>query len=107
MVLSEKEPYEDNLTTNTSWKSNSTKAKSQFVRGKDKTVIEWTISEEIFADKLVLFNATKTWKAEFQAMTSDKFHLHVSSLSQKNCILFSGSLTKSKGPKDLIRYFFT
>jgi len=44
------------------------------------------------------------WKAEIQAMTNVRFHLHVESIQTKNLILFSGILVKANPLFQSIRF---
>ncbi|TGN18508.1 hypothetical protein [Leptospira idonii] len=97
MILTEKEPYENNAQTEVLWSHKKGQDGSVFEREKSKTTIVWENPVEIYADTLEFTDLSKEWKAKVQAMTSDKFHLHVESISQKNLILFSGIVWKKKG----------
>jgi hypothetical protein len=66
----------------------------------------WDEISNLYADKLVLVDKKKSWKAELQAMTESKFHLHVESMVTKNLLLFSGIVEKQNLIKQLFACFF-
>ncbi|TGN08238.1 hypothetical protein [Leptospira ilyithenensis] len=98
MVLQNKEPYEKNIQTLVIWKEKKNKYSVSFYREQIKTKADWTEEDiiEIFADKIRISDHSKEWSFQIQAMTEDKFHLHVESLIQKNLILYSGIVERKK-----------
>lgn len=106
MILSEKEPYEDHLQTRAKWDSKKGQILCRFRRSGVIELIHFSEFTELFADKLILFNPDRTWKGELQAMTEDRFHLHVTSLNFKNALLFSGTLHKTGGFLKILNLFY-
>jgi len=102
MVISEKEPYEQNLQTTVTWKIQKNRIVTRFKRDKVNQTIYWVHTIELFADKIKLTDETESWNAEFQAMTETKSHLHVESIRTKNLILFSGIIEKTNPIKQLL-----
>jgi hypothetical protein len=105
MVLQDKEPFEENLKTSIKWKLNEKSIYTTFQRNKERNHILWVDLNDVFADRLILFDSEKKWKAEFQAMTQNKFHLHVASVSHISLLLYSGSVERSTGLKSFMSYF--
>ncbi|WP_411822730.1 hypothetical protein [Leptospira sp. 'Mane'] len=98
MVLLEKEPYEKNIQTLVIWKEKKNQYSVSFLREQIKTKADWEEDDivEIFADKIKILDHSGEWSFQIQAMTEDKFHLHVESLVQKNLILYSGIVERKK-----------
>ncbi|TGL55149.1 hypothetical protein EHQ59_05975 [Leptospira kemamanensis] len=97
MIPSFTEPYESGDETIVTWKFQPNQIKSRFSRGKSKYNLTWSVDGAILCDRIKLFANTEDWECEIQAMTKDRFHLHVVPRGDKNKILFSGVVTKKKG----------
>lgn len=104
MVVSEKEPYEQNLQTKVKWNFSKKQLFTSFKRDKKTEDIIWIPKSKPFADRLILVDKKDFWKAEIQAMTNVRFHLHVESIQTKNLILFSGILVKANPLFQSIRF---
>ncbi|TGK48747.1 hypothetical protein EHQ43_12430 [Leptospira bouyouniensis] len=97
MIPSTSEPYESGDGTSVTWKFHPNQIKSVFYRKKIKYILDWSVDPNILCDKIKLIANSHDWECEIQAMTSDRFHLHVVPKSDKTKILFSGVVTKKKG----------
>ncbi|TGL74094.1 hypothetical protein [Leptospira jelokensis] len=97
MIPTLSEPYESGDETSVTWKFHGNLTKSNFSRGKTKYPLTWSVDGEILCDRIKLVSHTKDWECEIQAMTKDRFHLHVVPRGDKTKILFSGVVTKKRG----------
>ncbi|WP_246845315.1 hypothetical protein [Leptospira biflexa] len=97
MIPSPTEPYESGVGTSVKWTFQPSKIKSVFFRGKTKYRLEWSVDPNVLCDRIKLSANAEDWECEIQAMTSDRFHLHVVPKSDKTKILFSGVVSKKKG----------
>ncbi|PJZ86583.1 hypothetical protein [Leptospira harrisiae] len=97
MIPSTVQPYETGDETTVIWKSNSKETKSYFKRGKKDYSFVWFLPSEVLCDRVKLTAKDEDWECEIQAMTKDRFHLHVLPKSDKSKILYSGVVTKKKG----------
>ncbi|EMY61151.1 hypothetical protein LEP1GSC203_1640 [Leptospira terpstrae serovar Hualin str. LT 11-33 = ATCC 700639] len=97
MIPSTIQPYETGDETTVIWKSNAKETKSHFKRGKSEFSLTWLLESEVLCDKIKLIAKDADWECEIQAMTRDRFHLHVLPISDKSKILYSGVVTKKKG----------
>ncbi|MCT8332600.1 hypothetical protein NUH30_02835 [Leptospira sp. 85282-16] len=97
MIPSTIQPYESGDETTVIWKANSKEIKSHFKRGKSEFSLTWNIESEVLCDRIKLLAKDADWECEIQAMTKDRFHLHVLPKSDKSKILYSGVVTKKTG----------
>ncbi|XDD48022.1 hypothetical protein AB3N60_08115 [Leptospira sp. WS39.C2] len=97
MIPSFTEPYETGDETFVTWKFQPNSFKSKFSRGKTKYNISWSVDGPILCDRIKLFANSEDWECEIQAMTNERFHLHVVPKRDKTKILFSGVVTKKRG----------
>lgn len=97
MIPSTIQPYETGDETTVIWKSNAKETKSHFKRGKSEFSLTWLLESEVLCDRIKLIAKAADWECEIQAMTRDRFHLHVLPISDKSKILYSGVVTKKKG----------
>ncbi|TGL91009.1 hypothetical protein EHQ68_03870 [Leptospira congkakensis] len=97
MIPSSVQPYETGDETTVIWKSNSKETKAHFKRGKQNFEFVWLIGSEVLCDRIKLTAVDADWECEIQAMTRDRFHLHVQPKSDKSKILYSGVVTKKTG----------
>ncbi|MGE8719811.1 hypothetical protein ACO2KH_00620 [Leptospira terpstrae] len=97
MIPSTIQPYETGDETTVIWKSNAKETKSHFKRGKSEFSLTWFLESEVLCDRIKLIAKDADWECEIQAMTRDRFHLHVLPISDKSKILYSGVVTKKKG----------
>ncbi|EOQ90587.1 hypothetical protein LEP1GSC202_3950 [Leptospira yanagawae serovar Saopaulo str. Sao Paulo = ATCC 700523] len=97
MIPTLSEPYESGDETSVTWKFHGNRSNSSFSRGKKKYQLTWTVEGEILCDRIKLLSDTEDWESEIQAMTRDRFHLHVVPRGDKTKILFSGVVTKKRG----------
>ncbi|XDD44183.1 hypothetical protein AB3N58_07560 [Leptospira sp. WS60.C2] len=97
MIPSVTEPYESGDKTIVTWKFHPKEMSSIFLRGKTKYNLKWIVDGNILCDKIKLVSTQDDWECEIQAMTKERFHLHVVPKFDKTKILFSGVVTKKKG----------
>lgn len=97
MIPSTVEPYETGDETTVTWKANPKETKSRFKRGKTEFSLVWILESPVLCDRIKLTAEGQNWECEIQAMTRDRFHLHVLPKSDKSKILYSGVVTKKKG----------
>ncbi|TGK84720.1 hypothetical protein EHQ23_08440 [Leptospira bourretii] len=97
MIPSSVQPYETGDETTVTWKANSKEIKTHFKRGKSEFSLVWILESEVLCDRVKLVAQNADWECEIQAMTKDRFHLHVLPKSDKSKILYSGVVTKKKG----------
>ena len=105
MIIQEKEPYEDNLLTRAIWNESKKVSKVKLKRNSKNISILWQDPSEVYADKLTLFDIGGEWQCEIQAMTQNRFHLHITSLLNNNKIIYSGIINKIKFWQELMFIF--
>lgn len=94
MIPSVNIPYELQLPSYVHWKTEST-GQIQLLtkRGRAKNEIRLVTVQQMGRDSTILGSKDAFWKGEIQAMTKDRFHLHLQ--NSQGDILFSGVVTKS------------
>ncbi|TGM56965.1 hypothetical protein [Leptospira vanthielii] len=97
MIPSTIQPYETGDETTVTWKANPKEIKSYFKRGKSEFSLIWLLESDVLCDRIKLIAKDADWECEIQAMTKDRFHLHVLPKSDKSKILYSGVVAKKKG----------
>ncbi|TGL37459.1 hypothetical protein EHQ49_14615 [Leptospira perdikensis] len=97
MIPSTVQPYETGDETTVIWKAHQKEIKSHFKRGKSDFSLVWILEGPVLCDRIKLVAQSADWECEIQAMTNDRFHLHVLPKSDKSKILYSGVVTKKKG----------
>ncbi|TGK87149.1 hypothetical protein EHQ24_03845 [Leptospira noumeaensis] len=97
MIPSMVQPYETGDGTTVIWKAGPKEIKSHFKRGKQEFSLVWILESEVLCDRIKLTAKDADWECEIQAMTKDRFHLHVQPKSDKSKILYSGVVTKKTG----------
>ncbi|PJZ46120.1 hypothetical protein [Leptospira brenneri] len=97
MIPSTVQPYETGDETTVIWKAGAKEIKSVFKRSKVEFSLIWVLDSEVLCDRIKLKAKDEDWECEIQAMTKDRFHLHVLPKSENSKILYSGVVTKKTG----------
>ncbi|MDF3821478.1 hypothetical protein P3G55_16355 [Leptospira sp. 96542] len=94
MIPSSLEPFENGKETTVNWKSKSNRV--SFKRDNKTYNLVFAKDPVVNCDRIFFETETGDWECEVQAMTENKFHLHVLPKNDKTMILFSGVVTKTK-----------